>query len=177
MPIDIAAPRAVIAVYDEHGIPHSEFKRVCLRCHRPMLGYGYQTFYGVFVYANGKRIPASGEPLHDVCPDADTKPRATPHNADEFWGEEHTAPKRKYKRRTERRVEENIQVLHNGRFAVRIAKKRLGTYETLEQARAARANYLQQRSKEQEKRNGKPMHTRREHKHAKRQTGGHPVRK
>lgn len=127
-----------LAVYDEHGIPRSEFKRVCLRCRRPIHGYGFHTFYGIFVRPDGRRIPACGEPLHERCPNANT-PRKVPHDPAELGASKVIT--------MSRHIEVGITLLHHGRFAARVDKKRLGTHETLEKARAARVAYLKQRSR------------------------------
>jgi hypothetical protein len=111
------------------------FVRICVRCKQKMKGYDYQTIYGIFVAKNGKRIPVSGEPIHyPCCPPPDSKPRATPHDAGEL-GESHYA-------RTTKNIEPGIDLQSNGRYAVRINKKRLGTYATLDEAQQARKKYL-----------------------------------
>ena len=135
--------RETYAVYADDGTLHSAFPRVCVRCGRPISGYSFRTIYGIFVTADGTRLPVAGEPLHDVCPEKNASPRVVEHNPDDFFRE-----RRKINRPTSKMVEPFIDALSNGKFQVRAGRnKRLGTFDTLDEARAARAAYLKRTEK------------------------------
>lgn len=113
------------------------FTRVCLRCKRPINGYGFYTLYGyILVEHNGsaKKVHGCGEPVHHHCPDDDTQ-RVVPHDGGEIGLSEYArhmrnvAPGIDYNSRTER-------------YAARVGKKRLGTHPTQERAEQARQEYL-----------------------------------
>lgn len=135
------APRAECAPHAKCA-PHAECVRICLRCRRPVRGCGYRTFYGVFVRDEGERIPAYGEPLHDRCPDPAVGPPGLPHA--HAWLVSHPP-------RGTVNIAPGIDLKPSGRYAARANRKRLGTYDTLQEAQAARDAYLNQVLQEQAK--------------------------
>lgn len=120
--------------------PHDKCARICLRCRRPVRGCGYRTFYGVFERADGERVPSCGEPLHDRCPDPAAGPPGLPHA--HAWLVSHPA-------RGTVNIAPGIDLKRSGRYAARANRKRLGTYDTLQEAQAVRDAYLRQVLQEQ----------------------------
>jgi len=118
------------------------FTRVCLRCQRPINGYGFYTLYGYIVVGeNGSaksetsfRIHGSGDAVHHRCPDDDA-PRAVPHDRGEIGLSEYA----RHMRNVAAGVDYNART---GRYAARVGKKRLGTHATQELAEQARKDYL-----------------------------------
>ncbi len=113
------------------------FTRVCLRCQRPVNGYGYYTLYGcIIITHNGssKKVHGSGEAVHHRCPES-SAPRAVPHDG----GMEGISEYTRHTRNVEQGIDYNART---GRYAARVGKKRLGTHATPELAEQARQEYI-----------------------------------
>lgn len=113
------------------------FTRVCLRCKRPVNGYGFYTLYGyIVVRENGsvKKIHGNGDAVHYRCPDNETR-RPVPHDS-EIEGVSEYA---RHMRNVAQGIDYNART---GRYVARVGKKRLGSHATQELAEQARNDYL-----------------------------------
>lgn len=114
------------------------FARVCLRCGRPIGGYGFYTLYGaLYSGANGaaKKIHGCGDPVHYRCPAPRTGTRRAEYHADiERPGAHGSA----HLRLVSTGIQYNVRT---GRYNARVNKKRLGSHSTIEAAQAAIEKY------------------------------------
>ena len=113
------------------------FTRVCLRCQRPVNGYGYYTLYGSIIITNNessKKVHGCGDPVHYRCPES-SAPRTVFHDGAMEGISEYT----RHTRNVEQGIDYNART---GRYAARVGKKRLGTHATPELAEQARQEYL-----------------------------------
>lgn len=134
------------------------FTRICLRCKRPVNGYGFYTLYGYIVVGeNGsvKKIHGSGDPVHHRCPNGETA-RVVPHDNGEVGLSEYA----RHMRNVAPGIDYNART---GRYAARVDKKRLGTHLTQELAEQAIKRFLNQRERRKEKRNASTSQATREH--------------
>lgn len=109
-------------------------QRRCLFCQRPIKGYGFYTFYGRAV-REGKTVHGCGDPVHHICPPADAAPRTVLHDpglpgASLSRGERYkVAPGVFFNSRTEK-------------YEASSNKTRCGSHATMEDAIAARDEYV-----------------------------------
>lgn len=108
-------------------------QRRCFRCGQRINGWGFITLYG-YITQDGTRRHACGEPLHHNCRSAAAR-REIIYESD-MAGESDYA---RHVRNVSVGIDYNART---GRYAARADKKRLGTYETPEQAEHARQEYF-----------------------------------
>lgn len=128
------------------------FQRICVRCHRPINGYGFRTPYGHVLVRMGPelpgqphyvKVPVCGDPVHIDC-DLAVEKRAIPHDPSVLGESEYA--------RTHRNVAPGITLNEEtGRYSAQWKKKRLGSHPTIEQAQAA----IDKHRSKQKKKTGK----------------------
>lgn len=125
----------------EPGSLYPVFSRRCVICGRSMNGWGFYTLYGNLVIG-GKKYIACGEPVHHFCSKAVTT-REIFHDS-YLAGESNTKSRRRSNPHTETKVALGVFQQESGRYGARYNQKRLGSYDTIEEAQAARAAYVAQ---------------------------------
>ena len=124
------------ATYDDHGA-HSLYPRICLRCGRHIGGHAFRTVYGYITRDDGTKIHSCGEPVHDRCTGAQT-----PRETYLYFDFEHSPGD--HRRAVEAGISFNAA---SGHYHARLGKKRLGIFDSLQEAREAR-RIAQSRAKE-----------------------------
>lgn len=109
--------------------------RVCLRCRRPINGWGFYTLYGYILVARApnppEKIHGCGEAVHYHCP---AEPAAR-----EIFRDDAMSDYGRHMRNITRGIDYNNRT---GRYNARCDKKRLGSHSTIELAQAAIDTYL-----------------------------------